>query len=310
MGELGQLLREARERKGVSLEEVEAATKIRQKYLIALEEGDYEKLPPGVYVRGFLRSLAAYLDLEAQELITLYGREVPREAIPSPTTFLSQPLTRSPLVTPDLLVGIVLFLAIGVLGAWVFRQYILPLAQVTPTPTPTPAAEIPTSSPAELTVEVRTVEATVESPTPQPTAEATVTSPPPTSTATPIPSPTDTLRPTATSPPTRTPGPEVTPSPQGITLQVAITQRSWLRIVADGQTAFEGVLERDENRTWRGQEEIVIRCGNAGGVLVTVNGESQGVLGGPGEVVVRGWRLVGDRVVVTTPELPTPTTSP
>jgi cytoskeleton protein RodZ len=308
MGELGQLLREARERKGVSLEEVEATTKIRQKYLIALEEGDYEKLPPGVYVRGFLRSLAAYLDLEAQELIAFYSQEVPREAIPSPTTFLSQPLTRSPLVTPDLLVGIVLFLAIGVLGAWVFRQYILPLAQVTPTPTPT--AEIPASSPAELTVEVPTVEATVESPTPQPTAEATVTSPPPTSTATPIPSPTDTPRSTPTSPPTRTPRPEVTPSSQGITLQVAITQRSWLRIVADGQAAFEGVLERDANRTWRGQEEIVIRCGNAGGVLVTVNGESQGVLGGPGEVVVRGWRLAGDRVVVTTPELPTPTTPP
>lgn len=304
MGELGQLLREARERKGVSLAEVEEATKIRQKYLIALEEGDYEKLPPGVYVRGFLRALAAYLGLDAQELIALYGQEVPHEAVPSPTPFLSQPLTRTPLVTPDLLVGIVLFLAVGVLGAWVFREYILPLAQVTPTPTPTSPAETSTSGSAALTVEAPveppTAQASVEPPTPEPTAEATATSPPPTSIATPIPPPTTTPPPTPTSPLTQT------PAPQGITLQVEVTQRSWLRIVVDGQTAFEGVLDRGATRTWRGREEIVMRCGNAGGVTVTVNGQPQGVLGDPGEVVVRGWRLVEGRVVVTTPERPTP----
>lgn len=310
MGELGRLLREAREKKEVSLAEVETATKIRQKYLVALEEGDYEKLPPGVYVRGFLRRLADYLDLDAEELIALYGQGVPHEAVPSPIPFLSQPLTRSRRVTPDLLIGIVLFLAVGVLGAWVFREYVLPLAQVTPTPTPTPAAETPTSSPTEITVEVRTVEASVEPLTPEPTAEATATSPPPTSTATPIPAPTGTPQPTPTSPPTRTPTPRGTPSPEGITLQVEVTERAWLEVVVDGQATFEGILDQGATRTWRGREEIAMRSGNAGGVKVTVNGQSQGALGGRGEVVDREWRLVGERVVVITPERPTPTTSP
>jgi cytoskeletal protein RodZ len=182
MGELGQRLREARERKGVSLAEVEVATRIRQRYLVALEEGDYEKLPPGVYVRGFLRSLSAYLNLDATELIALYSQDVPQEAMPSPTPFLSQPLVRSARVTPDLLIGIALFLAIGVLGVWIFRHYIAPLAQATPTPTPT--------------------------------AQATATPLPPTSTATPTRSRTATPQPTPTSSPspTRTPALRVTTS--------------------------------------------------------------------------------------------------
>ncbi|MFQ6058138.1 MAG: helix-turn-helix domain-containing protein [Anaerolineae bacterium] len=292
MGELGQLLREARERKGVSPAEVEAATKIRQKYVIALEEGNYDQLPPGVYVRGFLRSLAAYLGLDAEEVIALYGKEVPQEAAPRPTRFLSQPLTTSSWLTPDLLAGIVLLLAIGVLGVWIFREYIAPLAQVTPTPT----------------------------------VEAMASAPPPTSTATAIPSPTGTLQPqpTPTSPPSQalaagsSPTQTVaiglqalattpSPTPQGITLQVEVTERAWLRVVADGQTVFEGILDRGATRTWRGQEQIAMRSGNAGGVLVTVNGQREGPLGGRGEVVDREWRLTEEGVVVITPERPTPT---
>ena len=76
MSELGEMLRKAREKKGVSLAQVEEVTRIRQKFLRALEEGERDSLPEEVYVRAFLRSYARYLDLSPDEVISLYsGRE-------------------------------------------------------------------------------------------------------------------------------------------------------------------------------------------------------------------------------------------
>jgi cytoskeletal protein RodZ len=71
MSELGQLLSEARAAKLVSLAEVEAKTRIRQKYVEALENGSYEDLPRGAVARGFLRSYADYLGLDSDEILRL-----------------------------------------------------------------------------------------------------------------------------------------------------------------------------------------------------------------------------------------------
>lgn len=67
--ELGALLRERREAMGVSLAEVEVATRIRQKYLSALEADEWHLLPGEVVGRGFLRNYADYLGLEPNEVI-------------------------------------------------------------------------------------------------------------------------------------------------------------------------------------------------------------------------------------------------
>ncbi|MEX1019689.1 MAG: helix-turn-helix transcriptional regulator [Litorilinea sp.] len=69
MRELGALLRERREAMGVSLAEVEVATRIRQKYLSALEADEWHLLPGEVVGRGFLRNYADYLGLEPDETI-------------------------------------------------------------------------------------------------------------------------------------------------------------------------------------------------------------------------------------------------
>ena len=61
MFEIGATLREARERRQLTYEQVEAETKIRAKYLRALEEEEFDSLPSGTYVRGFLRAYASYL---------------------------------------------------------------------------------------------------------------------------------------------------------------------------------------------------------------------------------------------------------
>lgn len=69
MGSLGEELRRAREEKGVSLREAEEATKIRLRYLAALEKEEFQALPGRVYTIGFLRIYASYLGLDAERLV-------------------------------------------------------------------------------------------------------------------------------------------------------------------------------------------------------------------------------------------------
>ena len=66
MFEIGNSLREARDRQGLDFPQIEAGTKIRGKYLRALEEEHFDVLPAQTYVKGFLRSYAEYLGLDGQ----------------------------------------------------------------------------------------------------------------------------------------------------------------------------------------------------------------------------------------------------
>ena len=66
MFEIGNSLREARERRGIDFAQAELATKIRGKYLRALEDEQFAMLPAQTYVKGFLRTYAEYLGLDGQ----------------------------------------------------------------------------------------------------------------------------------------------------------------------------------------------------------------------------------------------------
>src|SRR3990170_8871899 len=65
----------ARERKGVDLFRAERDTKIRSRYLAALERGDYRELPGAVYTKGFLRNYAVYLGLDPEEALLQWRAE-------------------------------------------------------------------------------------------------------------------------------------------------------------------------------------------------------------------------------------------
>jgi helix-turn-helix protein len=73
MFELGNSLREARTRKGLDFPELEQGTKIRAKYLRALEDEAFETLPSATYVKGFLRTYADYLGLDGQLYVDEYN---------------------------------------------------------------------------------------------------------------------------------------------------------------------------------------------------------------------------------------------
>ena len=73
MFEIGNSLREARERQGLGYPEIELATKIRTKYIRALEEEDFTSIPGDAYIRGFLRSYAEYLGLDGDVYVDEYA---------------------------------------------------------------------------------------------------------------------------------------------------------------------------------------------------------------------------------------------
>jgi cytoskeletal protein RodZ len=108
----------ARERRGVDLFRAERDTKIRARYLAALERGDYRELPGAVYTKGFLRNYAVYLGLDPEDVLRQWRRErgdqLPHEpAVVAPRTVLEspRPLTFSPSVVVAALMtfGVVLF---------------------------------------------------------------------------------------------------------------------------------------------------------------------------------------------------------
>lgn len=90
---IGETLREARSRRKVDLLDVEAAIKIRARYLQAMENEEWDALPGGAYTRGFIRTYAAHLGLDGDRLADDYRRtvdppgaeRVPKRVEPVPT---------------------------------------------------------------------------------------------------------------------------------------------------------------------------------------------------------------------------------
>lgn len=75
MVRLGQRLYNTRVNKSLTIEQIAAATKIRPKFLAAIERGEYEQLPSSSYAQGFVRNYASYLGLSQKEILALFRRE-------------------------------------------------------------------------------------------------------------------------------------------------------------------------------------------------------------------------------------------
>jgi cytoskeleton protein RodZ len=281
MGQLGELLKEARQNKGVSLEEVEEELRIRSQYLQALEEEDFSIMPPRVYVKGFLRNYAIYLGLDPEEVRALYiGESVEKGRKPDflsragriteetgPRAFsMDMSLTQSRLLAFPLLITALALLAFFLMGLWAFRKY-FPLS-------------------AETEPETKATTTAVQlKPTFTPTAVVTQTTP--------------TL--------VGTPTPKVY---TGVDVELVMLERAWLQVHVDGEKVFEGVFDEGTKINWNGKERVAVRCNNAGGVEVILNGQNLGPLGKRGQVVDQEWttKEVGTTPVTGTPTVATPGT--
>jgi cytoskeletal protein RodZ len=120
---LGEVLRTARESKGVDVARVERDTKIRTRYLSALERGDYRDLPGAVYTKGFLRNYGLYLGLDPEYLIDLYRLETgaisPERVRTAPPRALATRRARALVLTPG-----AIFAAILTVGVFLFVGYL------------------------------------------------------------------------------------------------------------------------------------------------------------------------------------------
>lgn len=73
-------------------------------------------------------------------------------------------------------------------------------------------------------------------------------------------------------------------SSEPVKVGLNVTSDSWVRVVVDGKKDFEGTLSQGTQRTWTAKQEIVVRAGNAGGVMVAYNNEEAKQLGSPGKI--------------------------
>ena len=243
---IGERLRNAREAKGLSLRAVADLTRIRAVYLQALEDEQFDQLPGAVYARGFLRTFADALGLDADRLMDAYpgafeapgpaligtaGGEIPiRPAAP-----------RSRLRIIATYVAVLLGLglvAVGVIGYMQLRQFNEPVAPQAVAPVPS-SAEPPRAAPQPA-------------PPPVPPAPAiTAPEPPPAALE------------------AEPPQPAVI---DGVSLEVRTQGTSWLRVTTDDERVFQGLLHEGETRAWQAKRRLTIRVGNSPAVQVTVNG--------------------------------------
>jgi cytoskeletal protein RodZ len=168
MFEIGATLREARERRQLTWEQVEADTKIRAKYLRALEEEEFDSLPSGTYVRGFLRAYASYLGLDGRLFVDEYAsRFGTRHDDELFRRRRERPMTQPRESSSAVLVALIAVVAIGVLFfvAWRFGP-----GEATP-PAPSVVTTIVTKDPnvnpaATVTTTVTTEATTSRTPVP------------------------------------------------------------------------------------------------------------------------------------------------
>ncbi|WP_072867034.1 helix-turn-helix domain-containing protein [Desulfofundulus thermosubterraneus] len=250
--DIGNVLREARQARGVSLEQVEEETKIRRKYLEALEEEAFDVLPGRVYVRGFLRNYARFLGLDAEALVARFEEMLPLEETQPVTQPLAGvekklrlgwPFGRLAYVATGLLLAVLLLWGSGWLFGLTRHTAYDDQGRGQPGVSQDRHAGTPDRSFPENSGHTQNA-------------------------------------PTSTGTENR--------SPEGIHLVLNVTDETcWMRVVVDGKTMFTGEVAANQSKSFQAKEHIWVKLGNAGVVNVRVNGRDLGVLGDRGQVVSR-----------------------
>ncbi len=150
MRTVGQILKEAREAKLYSLEDVEKHIKIRRELLEALEQNDYSKLPPPTFIQGFIKNYGKFLGLDANKLLAVFRRDFESKKHP-PVVMesFSNPLGKSSRfrLTPSrVIAGIVVLIILLFFGyLWFeYRQFVGAPDLVVTSPQDQQTVEIPT----------------------------------------------------------------------------------------------------------------------------------------------------------------------
>jgi cytoskeletal protein RodZ len=265
--DFGARLREARERRGVSLRQIANATKISVGVLEALERNDIARLPGGIFGRAFVRSYAIEVGLDPEATIQDFVAQFPHESVtvghPTPersddnALFESERRTAgtflSLLVVSIPIAGVVLYF--GTAGRRAVRD--------APAPT-TVEASAPVSDPKPVDASAPTSGTSVPAVR---AAEAVKAEPQPAVSPTP-------------------PAADPTPAADNrLTIALSAKRPCWVSATVDGQKVVDRLLQAGERKTIEVRREMELTAGDASAIAMTINGSDARSLGKAGEVV-------------------------
>ncbi len=241
--DIGVHLHQAREAKSISIDEIAINTRIRPAFLQALEEGRAEDLPEAVFVQGFIRRYCDAVGIDGIPIASKFGDLfLTVEKFTEDTNIQKKSNIYIPLAVPYIL--LLVAASFGLFYILNPRRGSESLAQKT-------SSTNPTATPVEISAAVASPASSI-TPTTSPSITSSPKSPSAISTFTPTPTPT-------------------TSADSKVEVGIELQDKSWVRVKVDGKTEFEGELSKGHKQTWTGTKEVVIRSGNAGAVLVSVN---------------------------------------
>jgi cytoskeletal protein RodZ len=259
---VGARLREAREKRGVSLRQIANSTRISVMSLEALERSDMTRLPGGIFTRAFIRAYAQEVGLDPDRTIQDFLAELPADA----ATAAARPVAmedseklesdRQAVSTAIRLVLISIPIVAAVIYFSTHRSLLGPQS---------PAATTEEPSSAEPAHNV------LESPQALPDAVPGGLA-------------------AAISPPVRS---------SGLTMEIAPKASCWVSVTVDGEPTFSSLMKAGEKRQVTAREEVLVTVGDAGAFAYTLNGSAGKPLGAPGEVVSKRITLSNYKDLVT-----------
>lgn len=277
MESLGERLSKERERRGLSLEEVAAATKIQPRFIQALEENHFEVFPASVFVKGFLKSYAACLKMDASELIELYTKQFNQQT--QQKSLAKEGRVGSLLEVEALPVGHkrrsrrplkVFVLLLFLLFLWRGGLYIYGRWQGLPRPPESQKQQesgkgTPQMAPGGHGGPAASRGGTTGGALPEGGAPERRAEAPP-------------------------PAEQKPPDIGTLVLSVAAMENTWMRIEIDGKEKRELFLKTGQSRDWQANEGFILTLGNVKGVRVHLNGKALGLPPGQ-DNVLRNFRV-------------------
>ena len=246
LAELGDRLKASRQERGASLEEMVMLSKIPLRLLQAIEEGNLDDLPESVYIQGLIRQYADTLGFNGVDFARSFPIGNQRGTVPSQAKNQSiTPLIPLRNQSINLLRPVHLYL----LYIFIIVCSVSSLSYLLNNPILSDSNQEQGQGQGTA-LKINSNQLNYQ--------------------------PSTNLEPISNNS-------NPTNNNQSVHIGVTLKASSWIRVVADGKTEFEGVLPEGTQRTWKAQEEVTLKTDNAGSVFMSVNQEEAQLMGEPGK---------------------------
>ncbi len=275
----GGRLRDARERRGVSLRQIANSTKISVAVLEALERNDISKLPGGIFGRAFVRSYAIEVGLDPEATIQDFITNFPKDSVIAGHPTSDRIEDRVALEGDRRTAGTFLWMIAISVPIVVGLLYFATVGRQMPEPPPEPVAVVEKPAvqeppPAPVPAPEAPVSTTLDSASRAAAATPTVAA---ASSAAPARAATD-VQPAATS-------------GDQLTVLLTVKRPCWVSATVDGQRSIQRLLQAGERQTVTVRREMVLTAGDAAAIALQFNGADARALGKAGQVVTARFNL-------------------